>query len=176
MAIPIDTKPHWYVVHTYSGYEKKVAGNLKKIIENRGLQNVIFDVQVPIEKVVEVTSSGEKEIERNLFPSYVLVKMIMNEENWHIIRNTTGVTGFVGPGSSPVALTDKEVEKLGVEATVIEIKFSVGDNVRIENGPLIGQIGLVEAISSDKKRVNVSVPMFGRETKVELDVSQVTPI
>ena len=177
MAMPVDSVPRWYVIHTYSGYENKVAGNIEKIVENRKLSNMIFDVKVPTEKVVEVTGSGgEKEIERKLFPSYVLVKMVMNDESWHIIRNTTGVTGFVGPGSRPVPLSESEVEKLGVEVKVIEIKFAVGDNVRITGGPLSGLIGLVEGISPDKTKVNVSASMFGRELKVELDVSQVTPL
>ncbi len=177
MAIASDSTPRWYVIHTYSGYESKVAGNIEKIVENRGLADMIFDVKVPTEKVVEITGSNkEKEIERKLFPSYVLVKMIMNDVSWHIIRNTTGVTGFVGPGSSPVALSDAEVEKLGVETKVIEIKFAVGDNVRITGGALTGLIGLVEAISDDKQKVSVSANMFGRETKVEIDVSQVAPL
>ena len=121
-------------------------------------------------------AGGDGTAERKMFPSYVLVKMIMNDVSWHIIRNTTGVTGFVGPGSSPVALSDAEVEKLGVETKVIEIKFAVGDNVRITGGALTGLIGLVEAISDDKQKVSVSANMFGRETKVEIDVSQVAPL
>ena len=176
MSLQNETTPLWYVIHTYSGYENKVATNIEKIVENRGLQNMIFDVRIPTETVVEKTEKEEKEIERKLFPSYVLVKMVMNDESWHIIRNTTGVTGFVGPGSRPVPLTDEEVEALGVEVRVIEIHFSVGDSVRICDGPLSGFIGIVDAISEDKKKVNVTASLFGRETKVELDSYQVKPL
>ena len=174
MAIANETVPHWYVVHTYSGYKNKVATNIEKIVENRNIGHLIFNVKVPVEKVVETNENNvTREVERKIFPSYVLVKMIMNDESWHIIRNTTGVTGFVGPGSAPVALTDAEVEKLGVETKVIEIRFKVGDSVRICDGMLNGFIGLVESISDDKKKVTVSASLFGRETKVELDVTQV---
>jgi transcriptional antiterminator NusG len=175
MGMPVDSVPRWYVIHTYSGYENKVANNINKIVENRGLSDMIFDVKVPTEKVVEISGSDEKEIERKKFPSYVLVKMIMNDESWHIIRNTTGVTGFVGPGSRPVPLTDKEVEKLGVEVKVVKIEFETGDSVRIIDGPLSGFVGIVEEISPDKMKVTVSASLFGRETRVELDVSQVKP-
>jgi len=176
MGMPVDSVPRWYVIHTYSGYENKVAGNINKIVENRGLSDMIFDVKVPTEKVVEVSGTGEKEIERKKFPSYVLVKMIMNDESWHVIRNTTGVTGFVGPGSRPVPLSDKEVEKLGVEVRIVQIEFDVGDSVKIINGPLSGFTGIVEAISPDKMKATVSASLFGRETKVELNVSQVKPL
>ena len=176
MGLPQESTPLWYVVHTYSGYENKVATNIEKIVENRGLHDLILAVNVPVEKVIETTDKGEKEIERKLFPSYVLVKMVMNDETWHIIRNTTGVTGFVGPGSRPVPLTDEEVERMGVEIRTIEIKFSVGDSVRITDGPLSGFIGLVEEISADLKTVKVSASLFGRETKVELDTNQVAAL
>ncbi|MEG1742642.1 MAG: transcription termination/antitermination protein NusG [Clostridia bacterium] len=176
MGIVNETVPHWYVIHTYSGYENKVAANIEKIVENRKISHLIHCVKIPIEKVIEVSEKSEKEIERKLFPSYVIVKMLMNDESWHIIRNTTGVTGFVGPGSRPVALSDEEVEKLGVEVKVIEITFEVGDNVKITDGPLSGFIGLVEEISPDKTKVTVSASLFGRETKVELGVSQVKPV
>ncbi|MBQ4317495.1 MAG: transcription termination/antitermination factor NusG [Clostridia bacterium] len=176
MGLPQESTPLWYVVHTYSGYENKVATNIEKIVENRGLEDLILAVNVPVEKVVETTDKGEKEIERKLFPSYVLVKMVMNDETWHIIRNTTGVTGFVGPGSRPVPLSDEEVERMGVEVRTIEIKFAVGDNVRIMDGPLSGFIGLVEEISPDLKTVKVTASLFGRETKVELNSNQVAAI
>jgi transcriptional antiterminator NusG len=160
-------------VHTYSGYENKVATNIEKIVENRGLHDLILAVNVPVEKVIETTEKGEKEIERKLFPSYVLVKMVMNDETWHIIRNTTGVTGFVGPGSRPVPLSDAEVEQLGVEPRVIEVRYAVGDSVRICAGPLSGFIGIVDEISADMKSVKVTASMFGRETKVELGSMEV---
>ncbi len=176
MGLPQESTPLWYVVHTYSGYENKVATNIEKIVENRGLEDLILAVNVPVEKVIETTDKGEKEIERKLFPSYVLVKMVMNDETWHIIRNTTGVTGFVGPGSRPVPLSDEEVERMGVEVRTIEIKFGVGDSVRIIDGPLAGFIGLVEEISADLKKVKVSASLFGRETKVELNSNQVASL
>ena len=166
----------WYVVHTYTGYENKVLQNLEKIIENRGIADLIQAVKIPTEIVTEMTEKGEKEIERKLFPSYVFVKMIMNDEMWHIIRNTTGVTGFVGPGSRPVPLSEAEVEKLGVEPRVIEVKYAVGDSVRICAGPLSGFIGVVDEISADMKSVKVTASMFGRETKVELGSMEVAPL
>ena len=176
MSLPQESTPMWYIVHTYTGYENKVAANLEKIVENRGLEKLILEVSVPVEKVTETTEKGEKEIERKLFPSYVLVKMVMNDETWHIVRNTTGVTGFVGPGSRPVALTPDEVERIGVEVRTIEIKFAVGDSVRITDGPLAGFVAIVDEISPDKKKVSVTASLFGRETKVELNSNQVAAI
>ena len=153
MSLPQESTPLWYVVHTYTGYENKVLQSLEKIIENRGISELIQAVKIPTETVTELTENGEKEIERKLFPSYVFVKMIMNDEMWHIVRNTTGVTGFVGPGSRPVPLSEEEVEKLGVDPRVIEVRFAVGDSVRICAGPLSGVIGVVDEISADKKTV-----------------------
>ena len=176
MSLPQESTPLWYVVHTYTGYENKVLQSLEKIIENRGISDLIQAVRIPTETVVELTDSGEKEIERKLFPSYVFVKMIMNDEMWHIVRNTTGVTGFVGPGSRPVPLSEEEVEKLGVDPRVIEVRFAVGDSVRICAGPLSGFIGVVDEISADKKTVKVTASMFGRETKVELGSMEVSPL
>ena len=176
MSLPQESRPLWYVVHTYTGYENKVLQNLEKIIENRGLADLIQAVKIPTEIVTEMTEKGEKEIERKLFPSYVFVKMIMNDEMWHIIRNTTGVTGFVGPGSRPVPLSEAEVEKLGVEPRVIEVKYAVGDSVHICAGPLSGFIGVVDEISADMKSVKVTASMFGRETKVELGSMEVAPL
>ena len=176
MSLPQESTPLWYVVHTYTGYENKVSESLKKIIENRGIEDLIQSVVVPTEIVSEMTEKGEKEIERKLFPSYVFVKMVMNDEMWHIIRNTTGVTGFVGPGSRPVPLSEEEVERLGVEPRVIEIRYSVGDSVRICAGPLNGFIGIVDEISDDKETVKVTASMFGRETKVELGSMEVVPV
>ena len=176
MSLPQESTPMWYIVHTYTGYENKVAANLEKIVENRGLEKLILEVSVPVEKVTETTEKGEKEIERKLFPSYVLVKMVMNDETWHIVRNTTGVNGFVGPGSRPVALTPDEVERIGVEVRTIEIKFAVGDSVRITDGPLACFVAIVDEISPDKKKVSVTASLFGRETKVELNSNQVAAI
>ena len=160
---------HWYVVHTYTGYENKVKASLEKLVENRGLSDVIVDIQIPVEKVQD----GEKEVETKIFPSYVLVKMLMNDANWHVVRNITGVTGFVGPGSKPVPLTDEEVARIGVEIRVIDLSYDVNDNIKIVSGPLSGFVGVVKAISDDKKKVTVLASMFGRETTVELDSNQV---
>ncbi len=167
----------WYVAHTYSGYENKVKTNIEKIVENRGLQHLIMDVQVPVETVVEKVTNGdkveEKEIENKIFPSYVLVKMVMTDESWHIVRNISGVTGFVGPGSKPTPLTDDEVASIGIETRVFELSYNVGDSVKVTVGPLSGFIGSVEDISPDKKKIKVLVSMFGRETPVELDSDSV---
>ena len=168
----------WYVIHTYSGYENKVAGNLERIVENRKLQHLIFDIKIPIEKVTKVSGETTKEVEHKLFPSYVLVKMIMNDESWHVVRNTTGVTGFVGPGSQPVVLLDEEVEALGVDTDVKTLDFAVDDTVEITGGPLSGIIpsGKVLEISEDMKKVKLLVSMGGRESAIELDASCVKKI
>lgn len=167
----------WYVAHTYSGYENKVKTNLEKIVENRSLQDKIFDIQIPV--ITETVQDGEttKEVESKVFPSYVLVKMIMTDETWHVVRNITGVTGFVGPGSRPIPLTDDEVAAIGVEkASVTVLAFEIGDSVKIISGALAGFIGRVEEISEDKKKVKVMASMFGRETPVELETSSVERI
>jgi len=162
--------PHWYVVHTYSGYENKVATNLEKIVENRNMGHLIHAIKVPVE-VIE-GEDGKKE-EHKLFPSYVLVKMIMNDESWHVVRNTTGVTGFVGPGSQPVVLLDEEVEALGVDTDIQSLDFALDDTVEITGGPLAGIItsGKVLEISDDKKKVKLLVSMGGRESAIELDTN-----
>ena len=166
----------WYVVHTYSGYENKVAATIQKTVENRGLQELIFDVRVPMETVTEVRDTGSKEVERKLFPGYVLVKMIMNDESWYIVRNTRGVTSFVGPGSKPVPLTDEEVMALGVESMEIRLSFDVGDSVKVIDGPFDGNIGIVEEISLPKKTVCINISMFGREIPVELKFNKVASL
>ncbi|NLD87889.1 MAG: transcription termination/antitermination factor NusG [Clostridiales bacterium] len=167
----------WYVIHTYSGYENKVADTIEKAVENRKLSNLIHAVKVPVEKVIEIVDNQEKEVERKLFPGYVLVKMIMTDDTWYIIRNIRGVTGFVGPGSKPVPLSDSEVESLGIEKTaVISLNYKVGDNVMITDGPLENFIGVVDLIETDKNLVRVLVSMFGRETPVELELRQVAPV
>ena len=166
----------WYVVHTYSGYENKVASSIEKAVENRKLHDLIQAVNIPTEKVVEVKDGKSREVERKLYPGYVLVKMIMTDETWYIVRNTRGVTGFVGPSSKPIPLTDEEVDKLGVDVREVSLDYAVGDNVQIMNGPLDGFIGIVEGIDTDAKKVNVKVSMFGRETPAELDFTQVKPL
>lgn len=161
----------WYVVHTYSGYENKVKTNLEKAIENRNLEELIIDIRVPTEDVVETKGEEQKVVTRKIFPGYVLIKMVMTDDTWYIIRNTTGVTGFVGPGSKPVPLTEEEVEALGVEVRQVEVDYSVGDNVRITSGAFLNQIGIVDSIDAHARKVNVSVVMFGRKTLLELDMS-----
>ncbi|MDE7389599.1 MAG: transcription termination/antitermination protein NusG [Lachnospiraceae bacterium] len=166
----------WYVVHTYSGYENKVASNLQTTVENRGLQHLFADIKVPTEKVTEITEDKTKEVERKIFPGYVLVKMVLTDESWYVVRNIRGCTGFVGPSSKPVPLTDSEVEKMGIEVKSIEISYNVGDSVRIIDGPLEDFVGIVEEIDKEKNSVRVTVSMFGRETPVELELNQAEPI
>ena len=167
----------WYVVHTYSGYENKVAQNLETIVENPRLQDLIHEVKVPIEMVAEIKDGKEKMVERKLFPGYVLVKMLMTDESWYIVRNCRGVTGFVGPSSKPVPLSQAEVDALGVETnSEPTVDYQVGDNVEINAGPLEGFVGMVEAIDMEKRKVSVKVSMFGRETPAELELNQVKPL
>ncbi|MGI5893958.1 MAG: transcription termination/antitermination protein NusG [Candidatus Merdivicinus sp.] len=165
--------PKWYVVHTYSGYENKVAQNIEKFVENQGLGDLIFEVSIPTETVVEYKDDKKREVERKIFPGYVLVKMILTDDSWYVIRNIRGVTGFVGPASKPIPLTDEEVEKLGVEVRTVEVDYTVGNNVKIIHGPLEGFIGRVEEIDVDKNIVKVTVSMFGRDTLAELQLGQV---
>ena len=166
----------WYVVHTYSGYENKVKTNLEKIIENRTLENLILDIKVPTEDVLESKGEEKKLVTRKIFPGYVLVKMVMTDETWYIVRNTTGVTGFVGPGSKPVPLTEEEVEALGVDVREIFADYSVGDNVRIIEGAFINQTGTVESIDKTTGKISVNVVMFGRQTSLELDINHVESV
>ena len=167
----------WYILHTYSGYENKVKTTLEKLIENRGIQDMISDVRVPTSTVETTTASGEaKTKEEKLFPSYVLVKMMMTDETWHIVRNITGATGFVGPGSRPVPLSDAEVEALGVDTKAVRASFAVGDNVKIKNGPMANFEGTISAVSADCKTVTVLASVFGRETPVELDARSIEKI
>ncbi len=159
----------WYVAHTYSGYENKVKTNLEKIVENRNLQDVIVDIRVPVEIVID--NETKKEVEEKIFPSYVLVKMVMTDETWHVVRNISGVTGFVGPGSKPTALTDEEVAAMGIEAATpkVVVNYNIGDTVEITDGALKGIKGTLSEISDDKKKVTVIANMFGRDTPFELD-------
>ena len=164
----------WYVAHTYSGYENKVKANLEKIIENRGLGDKIFDIRIPTEIVIEKNGDVEKEVENKVFPCYVYIKMIMDEESWHAVRNITGVTGFVGPGSRPTPLSDAEVEALSIEtAPTVKVSFEVGDTVEIVNGLFEGYEGVVQVISEDLKNVTVLVKRGHRDMPVELPVSDV---
>ena len=167
----------WYVVHTYSGYENKVASSLEAVIENRNLRDMIQDVRIPVETLVEIKDGKRKETENKLYPSYVFVKMILTDGTWYIVRNTRGVTGFVGSSpQKPSPLSQKEVDAMGVETKTQTIDFKVGDNVELIDGPLAGFIGEVVEIDTDALKVKVNVSMFGRETLSELDLLQVKPI
>ena len=166
----------WYVVHTYSGYENKVATDIEKAVENRKLHDLIPEVMVPTEMVKEVKDNKTREVERKLFPGYVLVKMIMTDDSWYVVRNIRGVTGFVGHGSKPVPLTEEEVNALGVDRKEIEVNYGVGDSVRIIDGYLDGFIGVVDEIDTDRGTLKVTVSMFGRETPVELELGQVAAL
>ena len=161
--------PRWYVAHTYSGYENKVKASLEKIIENRGLGHLIFDIKIPVETVIEKNGDVEKEVEIKVFPSYVLIKMVMNEESWHAVRNITGVTGFVGPGSRPTPLSEAEVDALNIDTTRVELAFKVGDDVTVTEGLFVGYNGTVQAISDDLKTATVLVKRGNRDMPVELD-------
>ena len=167
--------PRWYVAHTYSGYENKVKTSLEKIVENRGLGDLIFDIRVPVETIVEKSGSEEKIIEVKVFPSYVLIKMVMTDESWHAVRNITGVTGFVGPGSRPTPLTPEEVEALNIEEVKVKLSFNVGDTVEVVNGLFEGYSGVVQSISDDLKNVTVLVKRGRRDMPVELDASMIKP-
>ncbi len=163
----------WYVVHTFSGYEKKVQTDLEKTIENRNLHDKILEIKVPMEEVVEQKGTEQKIVSRKLLPGYVIVKMVMTDDTWYVIRNTRGVTGFVGPGSKPVPLTEEEVHAMGIERRTVEVNFSVGSSVRVTGGAFSDFVGVVDEINTEKQSARVIVSMFGRETPVELDFSQI---
>lgn len=167
-------KARWYVIHTYSGYENKVKANIEKIVENRNMYDVIQEVVIPVEEDIELTKTGkEKKIQRKVFPTYVFVKMIMNDDTWYVVRNTRGVTSFVGPGSKPVPLTDDEVVSMGVESYEDNCGIAVGDSVTITAGPFLNNSGIVKEVNVGKKTIVVTVDFFGRETPVELNFNQV---
>ena len=166
----------WYVVHTYSGYENTVKATIEKYVENRGLQDLIHEISIPLETVTEITDNGPKEVERKVFPGYVLVKMVMNDETWHIVRNIRGVTGFLGSGNKPIPLSESDIAALGVEKREIVVGYEVGDSVKITDGALESFLGTVEEIDLDRSKVRVVVSMFGRETPVELELDQVEPV
>ena len=168
----------WYVAHTYSGYENAVKTTIEKFVTNRHLEDMILDIQIPLEKVTEINDNGvAKEVERKVFPGYVLIKMVMTDDTWHLVRNVRGVTGFVGEASNkPIPLSDEEVLALGMEKHEIVVLYNVGDRVRISDGPLESFTGVVEEINAEKNKVTVVVSMFGRETPVELELDQVEVI
>ena len=169
-------EPRWYVVHTYSGYENKVKTDLEKTIKNRELEDFFFDIVVPMEEQIEIKDGKRKTNLKKVFPGYVLVKMIVTEESWYIVRNTRGVTGFVGSGTDPIPLTNEEIRNMGFEMAVVNVDYDVNDTVRVVNGPLASFIGTVQEINKEKNKVKVLVSMFGRETPVELEFSQVEKI
>lgn len=166
-------RARWYVVHTYSGYENKVKATIEKTIENRNLQELFADIQVPMEEVIEEKDGKEKVTLKKKFPGYVLVKMLMSDESWYVVRNTRGVTGFVGPGSKPVPLTDEEIESMGVTELPQDIDLEVGESVRVISGPLRDFVALIQEINLEKHKIKGLVDMFGRETLAELDFNQV---
>ena len=164
----------WYVVHTYSGYENAVKTSIEKFVAGRNMEDMILRIEIPMETVTEVTESGtSKEVERKVFPGYVLIKMVMTDDTWHLVRNVRGVTGFVGSANKAIPLTEEEVLAMGMEKHEIIVRYNVGDHVRIVDGPLASFSGVVEEIEPEKNRVSVMVSMFGRETPVELELDQV---
>lgn len=164
----------WYVIHTYSGYENKVKEDLEKSVENMGLQEQILEVKYPTEETIEIGKTGKKKVaQRKVYPGYVMVKMFMNDKTWYVVRNTRGVTGFVGPGSKPIPLTDEEVTAMGMERIPIVLNIEVGEDVRVVSGPLEKFIGRVEALDAERQKIKLTVSMFGRDTPVELDFIQV---
>lgn len=166
-------QPKWYVVHTYSGYENKVKKDLENTIKNRELEDFFFDIVVPMEEQIEIKDGKRKTNIKKVFPGYVLIKMIVTEESWYIVRNTRGVTGFVGSGTDPIPLTDEEIRNMGFDEVPVNIDYDVNDSVKILNGALEGFTGIVQEINKEKGKVKVLVSMFGRETPVEVEFSQV---
>ena len=166
----------WYVVHTYSGYENKVKANIEKLVGNRGMQDQIFEVAVPLEDCVEDKNGKQVVVQRKVFPGYVLVNRIMNDNTWYVVRNTRGVTGFVGPGSKPVALSEEEVNKLGIQLQKSKIDVELGETVQVIDGPFEGSVGNVTEILEPTETVIVTLSIFGRETPVELSSTQIKKI
>jgi len=166
-------KAKWYVVHTYSGHENKVKANIEKLVENRSMQDIVHEILVPTEEYVEVKDGKKKVKERKKFPSYVIVKMVMTDESWYLVRNTRGVTGFVGPGSKPIPLTPEEIKNMGVKEALPEIDIKVDDSIKVISGPFENFMGTVKEINAEKRKLKVFISMFGRETLVELDFDQV---
>ena len=164
---------HWYVVHTYSGYENKVKANIDKTIENRHLEDQILEVRVPMQDVVELKNGANKTVSKKMFPGYVLINMVMNDDTWYVVRNTRGVTGFVGPGSKPVPLTDMEMRPLGIKTENIEVDFAEGDTVVVTGGVWKDTVGVIQSMNHSKQIVTINVELFGRETPVEISFADV---
>ncbi len=164
---------NWYVVHTYSGYENKVKANIEKTIENRHLEEEILEVRVPLQEVVEMKNGAKKTVQKKMFPGYVLVNMVMNDDTWYVVRNTRGVTGFVGPGSKPVPLTEAEMKPLGIKAENVSIDFTEGDSVAVVAGVWKDTVGIVQKLDMSKQTATINVELFGRETPVEIGFEEV---
>lgn len=171
-----DAEAHWYVAHTYSGYENKVKMDIEKTIENRNLQDQIFEVSVPMLNVLEEKDDAKKTVQKKMFPAYVLINMIMNDDTWYVVRNTRGVTGFVGPGSKPVPLTDEEMASMGLKVDAPDVPFNIGDSVVVKSGVWEETIGVVRKIDHQNRTVTINIDMFGRETPVELSFNDVEAV
>ncbi len=167
------SEANWYVVHTYSGYENKVKANIEKTIENRHLEDQILEVRVPMQDVVEMRNGAKKQVSKKLFPGYVLINMVMNDDTWYVVRNTRGVTGFVGPGSKPVPLTEEEMLPLGINNENVVIDFAVGDSVVVIGGVWNDTVGMIQSINEGKQCVTINVDLFGRETPVEISFTEI---
>ena len=167
------SEANWYVVHTYSGYENKVKANIDKTIENRHLEDQILEVRVPMEDVVELKNGEKKQVQRKMFPGYVLIHMVMNDDTWYVVRNTRGVTGFVGPGSKPVPLTETEMFNLGIQANNISVEFAEGDMVTVVGGVWKDTVGVIQTVNQSKQSATINVELFGRETPVEISFTEI---
>ena len=167
------SETNWYVVHTYSGYENKVKANIEKTIENRHLEEQILEVRVPMQDVVEMKDGVSRQVQKKMFPGYVLINMVMNDDTWYVVRNTRGVTGFVGPGSKPVPLTDEEMRPLGIHSDSVQIDFAEGDTVVVTGGVWKDTVGVIQAINENKQSVTINVDLFGRETPVEISFTEI---
>ena len=167
------SETNWYVVHTYSGYENKVKANIDKTIENRHLEDQILEVRVPMQDVVEMKDGVSRQVQKKMFPGYVLINMVMNDDTWYVVRNTRGVTGFVGPGSKPVPLTDEEMRPLGIHSDSVQIDFAEGDTVVVTGGVWKDTVGVIQAINENKQSVTINVDLFGRETPVEISFTEI---
>ena len=164
---------NWYVVHTYSGYENKVKANIDKTIENRHLEEEILEVRVPMQEVVEIKNGAKKNVQKKMFPGYVLINMVMNDDTWYVVRNTRGVTGFVGPGSKPVPLTEAEMKPLGIKADKVTVDFVEGDTIAVIAGVWKDTVGVVQKMDNNKQTATINVEMFGRETPVEISFAEI---
>ena len=167
------SEANWYVVHTYSGYENKVKANIEKTIENRHLEEQILEVRVPMQDVVELKDGQSRQVQKKMFPGYVLINMIMNDDTWYVVRNTRGVTGFVGPGSKPVPLTDEEMRPLGIRTDSVQVDYAEGDSIVVTGGVRKDTVGVIQAINENKQSVTINVDLFGRETPVEISFTEI---